>query len=155
MGPEIVPASLEPKRPLQTPKLFQGLRPHDIGRRARSGASAPPLRRRTLNGARRGLDLRVARVGIASEDLYQVTILIGREARGLPNEGSAALLHDLFREPFDRLASGRVGGEDPQGVVQQHGAGAFKPPPDGEPEPAGVAGKAGGKEDPGRTGHGM
>ena len=114
-----------------------------------------PLRRRPLDGATRGLYLGVAAVGLAPEAIDQMAILLGGETRRLPHECGAALLLDLFRKPFDRLARGGIGRKDPDGVVKEDRPQTLEPAPDGEPEPAGLAGQTGGQQDPGRTGHEM
>src|SRR5690242_10366897 len=96
-GPEVVPASLEPKRPVEPAKLAYRLADLRPARRL------PTAERCAVNVLGRPSQSRIALVRLRPKPLQDAPILIARQALRVPGERGAAPLLDLLGEPLEGL----------------------------------------------------
>src|SRR6476646_351061 len=102
-GPEIVAPAFQAESALQAAELAEGVA-HDIGvPRSCASASSPAAHHCVADRLGGGRNLGVPRVGLASEQRDQRSILCRGEPARLPNPGGPAVLLDLLGEPLAGL----------------------------------------------------
>jgi hypothetical protein len=146
-GAEVVSPPLKAEGALEPAELPEGRWSFALG----DAWPRPPGGTRELPG--RPGQRAVAGVRLRTEAAYELPILWLVQAHGFPHERGPTLFRDLLGEPLERFAGLRAGRQHPDGVVEQHRAEAAEPAPDAEAEATGLAGEAGGEEDPAERGH--